>query len=82
MKIEGATITFSSGRERDVIGGIIGLDPGLDFVSAGSDGAVWSEYERDDDYMDEEERLTSVDLSELADYMIEQWTLFKAKQGT
>ncbi len=75
MEIKGDTVIFSSGRTRYANNGIIGLSPSLD-VSEGYDGGFQTEiYEWDEP--DPERDLTKEDLSELADYMISQWSKFK-----
>ena len=65
-------VVFSSGRERPCYGKIIGVTQDM-AVSYGFDGTLWSG--EDEDLYDDP--LTTADLLELADYMIEQWQKFK-----
>lgn len=72
MKIDGDTITFSSGRTTYANCGIVGLSDRLT-VSQGSDGGIgWPPYDAGD-----HDDLTAADMVELADHMIEQWGRFK-----
>jgi len=70
MKIDGDTITFSSGRTAYANRGIIGINPELE-LSEGYDGGIdWPNGWR-------ENPLTKEDVSELADHMIGLWQKFK-----
>ena len=72
MKIEGDTITFSSGRTAYANNGIVGLGPKMS-VTEGYDGGIgWPPLEPDED------SLTADDMGELADHMVAEWTRFKA----
>lgn len=73
MRIEGDEVIFTSGKTCDANHGIIGLSPDMD-VTEGWDGCI---YKPEDEYFD---KLSKADLIELADYMIAEWTKFKAIQ--
>jgi hypothetical protein len=73
MKVEGDTVTFSSGKTRYAHAGIIGLGDGVE-VSEGYDGGLWCNYENE--YRDDP--LSKEDLQELADFMIERWQAWRA----
>ena len=80
MKIEGSKVIFSSGKERYAYSGIIGLSPEMN-LTGGYDDRFW-ENDINEDWEDGDEAsddLSSSDLIELADYMIEQWGKFKAQ---
>jgi len=74
MKIEGDEVIFSSGRTRYANNGIIGLDSG-DNVSEGYDGGFW----QPDDWNNE--KLSTDDLAELADFMVARWQAWKARNA-
>jgi hypothetical protein len=73
MKVEHDTVTFSTGTTRYAHAGVIGIGNDND-VSEGYDGGLWSEHERE--WTDS--TLTKEELIELADYMIERWTKWRA----
>ncbi len=82
MKIEGDTVTFSTGRTVYVNCGIVGLGPDLN-VTAGYDNGWFDpsgeQYDEDDMHDPQSHRyLTLAERAELADYMIQQWMRFKA----
>ena len=72
MKIDGDTLTFSSGNHLYANRGIVGISPEL-AISHGYDGAL-------PDANDGDREVTAADLRELADYMIGLWQSFKARQ--
>lgn len=76
MKINGDTITFSSGRTAYATNGIVGLSAprGGDewLVSEGYDGGIWSGLEEEG----RDDGLSKEDLRELAEYMIALWGRF------
>jgi hypothetical protein len=75
MKIEGDTVTFSTGRVVDVNRGIIGIDDELGVTAGYDNGWFYEGYtEPDDNYY-----LTPAERIELADYMILQWQRFKER---
>lgn len=78
MKIEGDKVIFSTGKTRGANCGIIGLSPRMD-VSGGYDGGFYNGPD-DEEWRDEDERLTKEELVELAEYMIEQWQKFRSLQ--
>lgn len=71
MKIEGDWVEFSTGRVSYANFGVIGLGDDLT-VSHGADGGFWAPDYEGEDALTPEERV------ELADYMIERWTAFRA----
>jgi hypothetical protein len=80
MKIEKDTITFSSGRTAYANRGIVGINPNLS-VHEGYDGSIpWPVPEwwgtEHPEWIDQN-TLTSKDMVELADYMIDLWQKFK-----
>ena len=70
MKINGDDVIFSTGRLAYANNGIIGIGPNMTIYD-GYDGIFCLDMESGD--------FTSTELVELADYMIEQWTKFRAK---
>lgn len=70
MKIVDDKLVLSSGREVYCFSGMIGIDEELD-IGYGSDGGLLP-----DDYADQP--WTIQERAELADYMIELWTRYKA----
>lgn len=76
MKIDGDTITFSSGRTTYANYGIIGISPDLSLFG-GYDGSI--DWPVPDWWQPEAKvgKLTSDDMRELADHMIATWTKFK-----
>jgi hypothetical protein len=75
LKVEGATVIFSSGREAYTNGGIIGIDANLE-VTHGYDGQ-FTALPRDPNGPWVGLDLTKEEQAELADYMIGLWTKFK-----
>lgn len=75
MEMKDNTIFFSSGRKRYAYALIIGLAQNMD-VTYGYDGGFY-DGEDGEKWRNEEDKLSKEDMAELADYMIEQWTLFK-----
>jgi len=76
MIIEEDTVTFSTGKQAYANNGIIGLSPSGQ-VMDGSDGAFQLTGE-----LDFRNGLTESEKVELADYMIESWTRYKAPLRT
>lgn len=80
MEIDGNKVLFSTGREKNAHGGIIGLSPDMQ-VTDGYDGEFYRPKESwmDDDDYSEYVRLTPEERVELADYMITAWKRFRSK---
>lgn len=77
MKIIDDSVIFEcTGRELYANGGVIGLSPTF-AVTEGWDGGFWS-FESQI-FAEPEDILSPEELSELADFMIQQWTNFKIK---
>jgi len=69
------TFEFSTGTKAYANRHIIGLGPGLSVTGGYDDGFYGEGW----DYSDETYGLTVAEHTELADYMIEQWTKYKNK---
>jgi len=76
MKIDGDKVTFSTGKERIANCGIIGISERHLEVTDGYDSGF-----HNDDWYDDEQKLTKEEQIELADYMIGVWNKFKEKAG-
>ena len=79
MHIEGDSVIFSTGRRRYANNGIIGIAPDME-ITEGSDGGFYRGKDQES-WRSPAELLTTAELLELADYMIEQWQQFRAMQG-
>jgi hypothetical protein len=81
MEIKGDAITFSSGRQAYANCGIVGINSALE-LHQGYDGTIdfpvpeW--WRTDHPEWINEKTLTADDMRELADFMIDLWSKFKA----
>ena len=85
MKIEAVNeVVFSSGRQRYACAGILGIAEwqGRMVVTYGYDGVFYTQEENTQEYLPLDQLLTSADLVELSDYMIERWTKFKGQHSS
>jgi len=75
VEIKGDEVLFSTGKIKDANCGFIGINPSLE-VSEGYDGTFYSDNESR--WLNDEDKLTKAELTELADYMIDLWKKFKS----
>jgi hypothetical protein len=75
MEINDNKITLSTGKILTAWNGAVGLSP-EGFIGGGYDDNIYNPEYQDED---NEKGLTDVELVELSDYMIKQWTDFKTK---